>query len=200
MGNGIIYYEIEKHKKYEDSNESVDSDFAIMKTRRYHFDDEPFIHPLHSVRFDPDRPYELPVESLLALRCRNPSKKKDPSPQESGQQGQEGARQLKSWELIPPSETWMYDGDDVEGKKASKEVLERVDGAKGIEEEDVDVDEDYLMYLEELRRHLEYSPVHSSQAFAQHPSDDTQSLSSDAHNQPSYDLFSVWPPPIGPSQ
>ncbi|MED6151432.1 hypothetical protein PIB30_082427, partial [Stylosanthes scabra] len=70
MGSGVIYYEIEKREKYEDPDERADSDLAVAKTRRYHFDDEPFIHPLHSVRFHPDRPYELPIESLLALRRR----------------------------------------------------------------------------------------------------------------------------------
>ncbi|MED6210924.1 hypothetical protein PIB30_068685 [Stylosanthes scabra] len=40
---------------------------------------------------------------------------------------------------------------------------------------DVDADEDYLQYLEELQCHPEYSLVHSSQAFAQHPSNDAQS-------------------------
>ncbi|MED6192664.1 hypothetical protein PIB30_012268 [Stylosanthes scabra] len=171
MGSGIIYYEISRIEKYEDSGERTDSDFAIVKTRRYHFDDEPFIHPLHRVRFDPDRLYELPVESLLALRRRDPSKKKNPSPQGSG---------------------WMCEGDDVEGKKVSEEVPERVGDAKdeGEKEEDpeedapeeempaipraldVDADEVYLHYLEELRRHSEYSPIHSSQTFAEHPFDD----------------------------
>ncbi|MED6200837.1 hypothetical protein PIB30_089147 [Stylosanthes scabra] len=68
MGSGIIYYEIEKCKKYEDCDERADSDLAIVKTQRYHFDDEPFVHPLHSIHFDPDRSYELAVESLLAYR------------------------------------------------------------------------------------------------------------------------------------
>ncbi|MED6140024.1 hypothetical protein PIB30_089277 [Stylosanthes scabra] len=83
MGSGIIYYEIEKREKYKDSDERADSDLAIVKTRRYHFDDESFIYPFHSVRFDPDCPYELPVKSLLALKRRDPSKKKDSTPQES---------------------------------------------------------------------------------------------------------------------
>ncbi|MED6150151.1 hypothetical protein PIB30_069614 [Stylosanthes scabra] len=78
------YYEIKKCEKYEDSDKRADSDLAVMKTRRYHFDDEIFIHPLHRVQFDPDRPYELPVESILALKRRNPSKKKDSTPQGSG--------------------------------------------------------------------------------------------------------------------
>ncbi|MED6151122.1 hypothetical protein PIB30_079277 [Stylosanthes scabra] len=54
---------------------------------------------------------------------------------------------------------------------------------------DVDADEDYLQYLEELHRNPEYSPIHSCQAFAQHPSDNAQSLSFDSHNHPNYDLF-----------
>ncbi|MED6138534.1 hypothetical protein PIB30_075043 [Stylosanthes scabra] len=87
MGSRIIYYEIEMHEKYEHTDERADSDLAVVNTQRYHFDDEPFIHPLHSIRFDPDRQYELPVESLLALKRRDPSKKKDPSLQESGPSG-----------------------------------------------------------------------------------------------------------------
>ncbi|MED6130862.1 hypothetical protein PIB30_004726 [Stylosanthes scabra] len=59
---------IERREKYEDSDERADSNLAVVKTRRYHFDNEAFIHPLHSVRFDPKRPCELPVESLLALK------------------------------------------------------------------------------------------------------------------------------------
>ncbi|MED6113844.1 hypothetical protein PIB30_074649 [Stylosanthes scabra] len=47
---------------------------------------------------------------------------------------------------------------------------------------DVDADEEYLRYLEELQRHPEYSPIHSSQELSQHPSDDVQSQSSDAHS------------------
>ncbi|MED6111086.1 hypothetical protein PIB30_049230 [Stylosanthes scabra] len=65
---------------------------------------------------------------------------------------------------------------------------------------DMDADKDYLQYLEELRCHPEYSPIHSSQAFAQNPSDDTRSPSSDAHSQPNFDLSGVWPPLVGPSQ
>ncbi|MED6162050.1 hypothetical protein PIB30_066699 [Stylosanthes scabra] len=121
MGSGVIYYEIEKREKYEDSDEKADSDLAIMKTRMSYFDDEPFIHPLHSVRFELDRPYELPIESLLALRRRDssqgssPSRRASPTPQYSPltpvsqlgsplslskivppTQGLEGARPLKS--------------------------------------------------------------------------------------------------------
>ncbi|MED6200138.1 hypothetical protein PIB30_082278 [Stylosanthes scabra] len=139
-------------------------------------------------------------------------------------QGLEVERPLKSWELIPPSEGWMCDGDEVEGKEVSGGISARVDEAKGILEEDkneeeeeeeeenleedpseeempatpramdMDADDNYLQYLEELRRHPEYSPVHSSQAFAQNPSDDARSPSSDARIQPSFDLSRIWPP------
>ncbi|MED6210245.1 hypothetical protein PIB30_062356 [Stylosanthes scabra] len=68
MGSEIIYFEINKREKYGDSDERVDLDLAVVKTKRYHVDDEPFIHPLHSIRFRQDRPYELLIESLLALR------------------------------------------------------------------------------------------------------------------------------------
>ncbi|MED6199555.1 hypothetical protein PIB30_077050 [Stylosanthes scabra] len=231
IGSGVIYYEIEKREKYEDSDERADSDLAVVKTQRYHFDDEPFIHPLHSVRFDPDCPYKFPIESLLALRRGDPSRGKDPTLRRSGPstraspippysplspvsrlgsppslskiipltQCLEGEIPLKSWELIQLFVGWMCDGDEVEGKGASGGIPVRVEEANGIEEEDkkeeeeeedpeedlskeemsaaprgmdVEADEDYLQYLEELRRNPEYSPVHSSQAFAQNPSDD----------------------------
>ncbi|MED6222698.1 hypothetical protein PIB30_066870 [Stylosanthes scabra] len=47
----------------------------------------------------------------------------------------EGERPLRSWEIIPPSEGWMCDGDEVAGKEISGDVSSRVDESKGIEEE-----------------------------------------------------------------
>ncbi|MED6218294.1 hypothetical protein PIB30_025385 [Stylosanthes scabra] len=84
MGSRIIYYEIQMREKYEDSDEKVDSELAIVKTSRYHSDDENFVHPLHSIQFDLDRLCELPVESLLACQRRGPSERKEHSPQKSG--------------------------------------------------------------------------------------------------------------------
>ncbi|MED6161528.1 hypothetical protein PIB30_061599 [Stylosanthes scabra] len=188
IGSGNRYYEIEKREKYEDSDERADSDLAVVKMRRYHFDEGSFIHPPYSVRFGLDRLYELPIESPLALRCRDYSKRKDPSLQRSGSplspskmahptqgcQGHEGVRPLKSWELIMPSEGWMCKGDDVEGKRVSEGVPKGEDEAKEIEGEgrnEVEEEEE-KEDSEELRRQPEYSPVHSSQVFAQHPSND----------------------------
>ncbi|MED6139877.1 hypothetical protein PIB30_088056 [Stylosanthes scabra] len=123
-----------------------------------------------------------------------------------GRQDREVGRPVKSWKLIPPSEGWMCEGNDVEEKRVSEEEVEKNEDANGIEEGavpramDVDADEDYLQYLEELRHHPEYSPAHSSQAFAQYPSDDAQSLPSDARSQPSFDLSGIRPTPVGPNQ
>ncbi|MED6160117.1 hypothetical protein PIB30_048367 [Stylosanthes scabra] len=174
MGSGVIYYEIEKREKYEDSGERANADLAIVKMRRYHFDDEPFIYLLHNYRFDPDRSYELPIKSLLALRRRDPSRGRDPSPQRSDPsrrvgstsqysllrpvsqlgsppslskmipltQDLEGETPFKSWELIPPSEGWMCDSDEVEVKGVSGGIPVRVDEAKWIEEEDKNEEEE----------------------------------------------------------
>ncbi|MED6165782.1 hypothetical protein PIB30_102919 [Stylosanthes scabra] len=174
MGSGVIYYEIKKRVKYEDFDGRADSDLAIGKTRRYHFDDEPFIHPLHIVRFNPDRPYKLPIESLLALRRGDPLKGKDPSPQRSSP-SRRASPTLQYSPLNP-----IREGNKVEDKKTNVSTSSRVDEAKGIEEEnkneeeedeeeedpeedpyeeevpaiprpmDMNADEDYLQYLEEL--------------------------------------------------
>ncbi|MED6157572.1 hypothetical protein PIB30_024413 [Stylosanthes scabra] len=66
MGSGVIYYEYEKREKFEDYDMEADSELGTFKIRRYHFDGESFVHPLHSVRFDPDRPYEIPIKALMA--------------------------------------------------------------------------------------------------------------------------------------
>ncbi|MED6193354.1 hypothetical protein PIB30_018506 [Stylosanthes scabra] len=241
MGSGIIYYEIEKREKYEDFDEMVDSDLVIVKTRRYYFDDEPFIHPLHGVRFDPDRPYELSVESLLAFKRREPSAKKDSTPRGSG--SSRGAnldlhRHFRRRSFLPKTnrfEKWenlsrvgnsfchprvgcarammlRIKGKNVEKNgnaigvregefKEEEEEEDEEDPEEDVPEEemsaiprpmDVDADEDYLRYLEDLRRHPVYSPLHSSQAFAQRPSDHALSQSSDAHSQPCYNLSGVW--------
>ncbi|MED6199944.1 hypothetical protein PIB30_080586 [Stylosanthes scabra] len=85
-------------------------------------------------------------------------------------------------------------------KKKKKNEEEEDDPEEDVPEEemptiprptDEDADKDYLQYLKELQRHPKCSPIHSSQVFAQHLSDDSQSQSSDAHSQPSYDLSGV---------
>ncbi|MED6114768.1 hypothetical protein PIB30_083683 [Stylosanthes scabra] len=65
MGSGVIYYEHEKREKFEDYDLKADAELGTFKIR-YHFDNKSFVHPLHSVRFYPDRPYEVPIEALIA--------------------------------------------------------------------------------------------------------------------------------------
>ncbi|MED6201026.1 hypothetical protein PIB30_091003 [Stylosanthes scabra] len=73
MGSGVIYYEYEKRDKFEDYDLKADAGLGTFKIRRYHFDNESFVHPLHSVRFYPDRPYEIPIEAFMADQPLSPS-------------------------------------------------------------------------------------------------------------------------------
>ncbi|MED6137543.1 hypothetical protein PIB30_065911 [Stylosanthes scabra] len=52
--------------------------------KRYHFDNESFVYPLHSVRFDPDRPYKIPIEALVADKILSTSKDEKPPAERSG--------------------------------------------------------------------------------------------------------------------
>ncbi|MED6109830.1 hypothetical protein PIB30_037138 [Stylosanthes scabra] len=66
--------EYEKREKFEDFDMKADAELGTFKIRRYHFDDESFVHPHHSVRFDPDRPYKIPTEALMADKILSASK------------------------------------------------------------------------------------------------------------------------------
>ncbi|MED6120632.1 hypothetical protein PIB30_022602 [Stylosanthes scabra] len=79
MGSGVIYYEYEKREKFEDHDMKADAELGTFKIRRYHFDDESFVHPLHSVRFDPDRPYEIPIEAPMVDKIVRASKSEESS-------------------------------------------------------------------------------------------------------------------------
>ncbi|MED6109226.1 hypothetical protein PIB30_031542 [Stylosanthes scabra] len=79
MGSGVIYFEYEKREKFEDHDMRADAELGTFKIRRYHFDNESFVHPLHSVRFDPDRLYEIPIEALMANKIASASKSEESS-------------------------------------------------------------------------------------------------------------------------
>ncbi|MED6209859.1 hypothetical protein PIB30_058751 [Stylosanthes scabra] len=66
IGSDVIYYEFEKREKFAYYDLKVDSELGTFMIRRYHFDEESFVHPLQSARFDPDLPYEVPIEALIA--------------------------------------------------------------------------------------------------------------------------------------
>ncbi|MED6183669.1 hypothetical protein PIB30_039877 [Stylosanthes scabra] len=248
MGSGVIYYEYEKREKFEDYDMKADAELGTFKIRRYHFDNESFVHPLHSVPFDPDHPYEIPIEALMADKILSSSKYEKssterprsfrrPSPhysprtmlvaqRERSTSSVKGTRSFrrgttsssvrkpKSWELIPPSEGWMCDSDDkkeIGGMDPSEnegsseedpEMEEEVPEEAGNPEDrvpatpslpmDIDAEEDFQRYIEELGRAPEPSPPRSSQASVpDEPGEaaDRQSVSRDGS---SHNLSEVW--------
>ncbi|MED6199710.1 hypothetical protein PIB30_078506, partial [Stylosanthes scabra] len=251
MGSGVIYYEYEKCNKFKDYDMKADAELGTIKIRRYHFDDESFVNPLHSVRFDPDHPYEIPIDALMADKILSSSKDEKSSTRRSRSSGRPTAqysprgmsstqrerstssakrtssfhrhmassslRLPRSWELIPPSEGWMCDTDNekeivgmepsVKKKKSSEEDLEEEEDSEEEEDPedevpascslpmDIDADEDYLHFIEELGHRLEPSPLHSSQASVPASPEEASDRQSDGHNNLSYDLFGVWRAP-----
>ncbi|MED6109360.1 hypothetical protein PIB30_032840 [Stylosanthes scabra] len=248
MGSGVIFYEYEKHEKFEDYDMDADAELGTFKIRRYHFDDESFVHPLHSVRFDPDRPYEIPIEALMADKILSSSKdeksstgrsrsSRRPTPYYSPRRMPEAQRERstssvkgtcsfrrgttssslrkpRSWELILPSEGWICDADDKkeiggmepfvkmeESSEEDPEEEEEPEEADNLKDGipatpslpmDIDAEEDFQRYIEELGRPPEPSPLRSSQASVpDEPMEaaDRQSVSRDGS---SYNLSGVW--------
>ncbi|MED6140033.1 hypothetical protein PIB30_089375 [Stylosanthes scabra] len=222
MGSGMIFYEYEKREKFEDHNMRADAELGTFKIRRYHFDNESFVYPLHRVRFDPDRPYEIPIEALMADKIASASKSEEssaerrrpsrrPSPRYSPRTmpvaqrerstssvksirsfrrgtASGSVRKLRSWELIPPSKGWMCDADDEKeiggmdpsdkGESSEEEPVMEEENPEGVGNPedrvpatpslpmDIDAEEDFQCFVEELGRVPEPSPLRSSQASA----------------------------------
>ncbi|MED6128121.1 hypothetical protein PIB30_094622 [Stylosanthes scabra] len=250
MGSGVIYYEYETREKFEDHDTRADAELGTFKIRRYHFDNESFVHPLHSVRFDPDRPYEIPIEALMADKIASASKSEEssaerrrssrrPSPRYSPRTmpiaqrerstssvketrsfhrgtASGSVRKLRSWELIPPSEGWMCDADDEkeiggmdpsekgESSEEDPEMEEEYPEEAGNPEDrvpatpslpmDIDAEEDFQRYVEELGRAPEPSPLRSSQASIPDEPVEAVDRQSASRDGPSYDVSGVWPP------
>ncbi|MED6153123.1 hypothetical protein PIB30_098540 [Stylosanthes scabra] len=222
MGSGAIFYEYEKRKEFEDHDTRADVELGTFKIRRYHFDNESFVHPLHSVRFDPDRPYEIPIEALMADKIASASKSEESSAERrrtrSLRRGTASGsvRKPRSWELIPPSEGWMCDADDEkeiggmdpsdkgESSEEDPEVEEEYPEEAGNPEDrvpatpslpmDIDAEEDFHRYVEELGRAPEPSPLRSSQASVLDEPVEAADRQSASRDGPSYDVSGVWPP------
>ncbi|MED6189985.1 hypothetical protein PIB30_101322 [Stylosanthes scabra] len=75
MGSGVIYYGYEKREKFEDYDRKANAELGTFKIRRYHFDNESFVHPLHSV--------SIPIEALMADKILSASKDKKSSTERS---------------------------------------------------------------------------------------------------------------------
>ncbi|MED6135454.1 hypothetical protein PIB30_046668 [Stylosanthes scabra] len=202
MGSSVIYHEYEKRVKFEDYDMKADTELGTFNIRCYHFDDESFVHPLHSVSFDPDCPYKIPIKALMAYEILSSSKdeksstgrsrsSRRPTPQYSSRgipptqrerstssvkgtssfcygMASSSLRKPRSWELIPPFEDLEEEEEDPEEEEEGSE--EEEDSEEGIPASsslpmNINADEDYLHFIEELEYRPEHSPLRSSQAF-----------------------------------
>ncbi|MED6169969.1 hypothetical protein PIB30_026151 [Stylosanthes scabra] len=160
-----------------------------------------------------------PREMPSTQRVRSTSSFKGTSPFRYGMAS--SSLRKRSWELIPPSEGWMCDGDDVkeiggmepsmkkevsseedpDEKEDPEEEEEESEEEEDPEEEipaspslpmDINATEDYLHFIEDLERHPEPSPLRSSQASVPDSPREASDRQSDGHNASSYDLSGVW--------
>ncbi|MED6125266.1 hypothetical protein PIB30_067034 [Stylosanthes scabra] len=209
MGSGVIYYEYEKREKFEDYDMKADAELGTFKIRRYHFDNESFVHPLHSVWFDPDRPYEIPIEALMTDKILSASKdekssiershsSRRPSPHYSLRTvpvaqrerstssvngtcsfcrgtASSSVRKPRSWELILPSEGNPED---------------RVPATPSLPM-DIDAEEDFQRYIEELGRAPKPYPLRSRQASVPDEPLEAANQQSASRDGSSYDLSGV---------
>ncbi|MED6122356.1 hypothetical protein PIB30_039028 [Stylosanthes scabra] len=130
MGSGVISYEYEKCEKFEDYDPKADAELGTFKIRRYHFDYESFVHPLHSVRFDPDRPYEIPIEALMAdqplsssrsgkssARGSHPSRRSSPTPCYSPGEISSTQRVMHMMHAYPMARMSSFESKSVPGRQ-----------------------------------------------------------------------------------
>ncbi|MED6161631.1 hypothetical protein PIB30_062586 [Stylosanthes scabra] len=194
MGSGVIFYEYEKREKFEDHDMRADVELGTFKVRRYHFDNESFVHLLHSVRFDPDRPYEIPIEALMADKIASASKNNAGTRSFRRGTASGSVRKPRSWELIPPSEGWMCDADD-EKEIGGMDPFEKGEvPATPSLPMDIDAEEDFQRYVEELGRAPDPSPLRSSQTSVPDEPVEAADRQPASRDGPSYDVSGVWPP------
>ncbi|MED6134773.1 hypothetical protein PIB30_040039 [Stylosanthes scabra] len=120
-------------------------------------------------------------------------------------------RMSRNWELIPPSEGWMSEGDDekeiggmepsIKNEDSSEADPEEEDDPEEEEdpEEEIPASEDYLHFIEDLERCPEPSPLRCSQASVPDSPEEASDRQSDGHNASSYDLSGVWQEPLSGS-
>ncbi|MED6224659.1 hypothetical protein PIB30_086236 [Stylosanthes scabra] len=78
MGSGVVFYEYEALKEYNDIDVEPTVELGTIKIRRYHFKDEKFTCLVHSGRSDPDRLYEFPI-AMLGKYCSFGTPRSTPS-------------------------------------------------------------------------------------------------------------------------
>ncbi|MED6211046.1 hypothetical protein PIB30_069832 [Stylosanthes scabra] len=208
MGSGVIYYEYEKQEKFEDYDLKGDAELGTFKIRRYRFDDESFVHPLHSARngksstrgshpfgCSSPTPHYSPRGLSSTQRVTSPSSFKASSSLRR-RVASKTMRSPKSWKLIPPSEGGMCEGDEEEKEIGGmKPFVEKKEASKEEEDEEDPEEEEDPKFIEELECRPKYSSIHSSRALVQRSSNGSPDQQSDSHNAPSYDLCGVWASP-----
>ncbi|MED6137057.1 hypothetical protein PIB30_061398, partial [Stylosanthes scabra] len=123
-------------------------------------------------------------------------------------------RKPRSWELIPPSEGWICDADDEkeiggmdpsekeESSEEDPEMEEEEPEEAGNPEDrvpatpslpmDIDSEEDFQRYIEELGRAPKPSPLRSSQASVPDEPVEAADRQSASRDGSSYNLSGVW--------
>ncbi|MED6146501.1 hypothetical protein PIB30_035010 [Stylosanthes scabra] len=115
------------------SDEKADSDLAIVKTWRYHFDDEPFTHPLHSDALTRFVRTGSPLSLFRLLDVETLRKVDSPT---YGRQDRVVGRPVKSWELFCRSRVGCARVMMSRAKERIREKVEKSEDVKGIEERD----------------------------------------------------------------
>ncbi|MED6225748.1 hypothetical protein PIB30_096692 [Stylosanthes scabra] len=163
MGSGVVYYEYEALKEYDDINVESTTELGTIKIRRYHFKDEKFTCLVHSGIFDPDKPYEFPI-AMLGRDCSFAVTYKGLRVIEiiSTDLPPHDWKAARTWSLPSPSlgsdfivssKGWMCEGDETK-----VEETHGLDGAKSVgskgqelvneEEEDPKEDPDELQPMD----------------------------------------------------
>ncbi|MED6170982.1 hypothetical protein PIB30_036339 [Stylosanthes scabra] len=146
MRSGVIYYEYEKCKKFEDFDMKANAELGTFKIRRDHFDYEYFVHHLHctpNTALLSEGGIVDPASVFIFDGCAKEMKRK----KEIG--GMEPSVEKKEASEKNPEEE-----EDPEEEVYASPSLSM----------DIDASEDYLQIIEELERRPEYSLIRSGHA------------------------------------
>ncbi|MED6200828.1 hypothetical protein PIB30_089061 [Stylosanthes scabra] len=195
MGSGVIYYEYEKREKFEDYDMKADAELGTFKIRRYHFDDESFVHPLHSVSKGEKSSTERQRSS------RRPSPRYSPrtmpvAQRERSTSSINGTRSFRRGDWgMDPSEKEESSEEDPEMEEKDPEEAgnpeDKVPASPSLPM-DIDAEEDFQRYIEELGRAPEPCPLHSNQASVPDEPMEAADRQSASRDGSSYNLSGVW--------
>ncbi|MED6222254.1 hypothetical protein PIB30_062522 [Stylosanthes scabra] len=178
MGSGVIYYQYERREKFEDYDTKANAELGTFKI---------------SVRFDPDRPYEI-LSSTKDKKSstRRSSSSRRPTPHYSPRSIPVAQR----YPSVKKDESSEEDSEE-DPEEEEREPEEDDNPEDGIPATpslpmDIDAKEDYQRNIEELGRAPEYSPLRSSQAFVPDVAVEASNRQSVSRDGSSYNLSGVW--------